>query len=94
MPNNGLDRLIRKKTLLELIDVDYTTLWLWVKQGRFPSPLILNAHAGSREIIAWRESEVVAWQASLPQRMARVTRHSPYPTGPRQRKQVVSRPGE
>jgi predicted DNA-binding transcriptional regulator AlpA len=34
------------------------TLWRWIKAGEFPHPVKLNP---SGSILAWRESEIVAW---------------------------------
>jgi predicted DNA-binding transcriptional regulator AlpA len=88
------ERLIRKKDLLERLgNIHFTTLWAWCQSGQFPLPLVLNSGGGSREIVAWRESEVTAWFSSLPQRMAKPQRKTPYPRGPRAKKLVAS-PGE
>lgn len=49
-------RILRKKTLLEMIDIGHSTLDRWVALGTFPKPLKL-----SKRSIGWRESDVQAW---------------------------------
>jgi predicted DNA-binding transcriptional regulator AlpA len=96
MPDNGSNRLIRRRQILEELGVDNATLWSWIKRGTFPEPLVLNP-GQAREIVAWRQSDYLAWRQSLPQRLARSPRKTPYhkgvPRGPRQKK-LIGRPSK
>lgn len=42
-----------------IIPVAHSTLWLMVKEGRFPTPIKL-----SPRVTAWRAQDVAAWIAS------------------------------
>jgi predicted DNA-binding transcriptional regulator AlpA len=84
MPDEITTTLLRKRQILADLQIDGTTLWMWVKQGRFPAPLILNP-GSAREIPVWRESDYRDWVASLPQRPARRI-------GGRRRRLVLRRP--
>jgi predicted DNA-binding transcriptional regulator AlpA len=53
-------RLLSRREVMDRIGVSYTTLWSWMRLGKFPR---------SREIggkIAWIEAEVDRWIANLP----------------------------
>ena len=39
-----------------IIPIEHSTLWDWVKEGRFPSPVRL-----SERVTAWRVTDVQAW---------------------------------
>jgi predicted DNA-binding transcriptional regulator AlpA len=56
-------RYLRFKQLREIIPVTRSTLGVWVREGRFPLPYKLN-EASTNGPVAWREDEVLAWQAS------------------------------
>jgi predicted DNA-binding transcriptional regulator AlpA len=61
MPASFLDenRLLRKKEVLKLLgNIVPATLWLWVKRGDFPPPIVLNEKS---RFIAWKQQEVLAW---------------------------------
>ena len=88
--NGTNDKFLRKKFILSQLPIHENTLWTWVRDGRFPKPLILNPGA-KRELVAWRESDYLSWRDSLPQRVATPT--TPAGRG-RPRKQMVTRPGE
>ena len=49
-------KTLRFSDLKEIIPVSRTTLWRWVRDGRFPSPLELGPNTR-----AWRESDVRSW---------------------------------
>lgn len=65
MSNNGLlvascpggasdaDGFLRIKDVLRLVPVDRSTLWGWVKAGRFPSPIKL-----SPKCTVWRAEDL------------------------------------
>ena len=48
--------IIRLKALLPLLQVSRPTVWRWVKEGIFPSPLHLGPCS-----IGWRYADVLAW---------------------------------
>lgn len=55
-------RLISKPEVLDRVGVTFPTIWKWMREGKFPR---------SRELggkVAWIESEIEAWIASLPVR--------------------------
>jgi len=59
--NGEPDVLIRCHQVLALYaPVCRTTWWRWIKEGKAPAPIRL----GTR-IVAWRKSDLAAWQASL-----------------------------
>jgi prophage regulatory protein len=47
---------LREKQVRKLIPVAHSTLWAWVRSGRFPAPLKL-----SDRITVWRDSDVLAY---------------------------------
>jgi len=55
------EKLLRIREVSEWLGVSKTTVYKWVKEGRFPEPVILADHASR-----WVEAEVVAWLASRP----------------------------
>lgn len=44
---------LREKHVLQLVPVAHSTLWAWVREGKFPAPLKL-----SERVTVWRSSEV------------------------------------
>lgn len=44
---------LREKHVLTLIPVAHSTLWAWVRSGRFPAPVKL-----SQRITVWRSEDV------------------------------------
>ena len=86
------DPLLRKRTILQEVPVSEATLWEWVRRGSFPRPVVLNP-GQKREIIAWRQSDYLAWRDSLPQRLANISAE-PSAKRRQQRKQLVTRPKE
>lgn len=65
------DELIRPKVARTEYagGINPTTLWTWIKKGKFPAPVVSNP-GERREIVAFRKSDLVRWQQSLPQRQA------------------------
>ena len=47
---------LREKQVRNLIPVAHSTLWTWVRAGKFPAPLKL-----SDRITVWRDSDVLAF---------------------------------
>lgn len=57
--SESLHRLVRLSELTQMIGVSRSTIYLMVKQGRFPQPV----HFGRTS--AWRLAEVIGWQDAL-----------------------------
>lgn len=49
------ERLLRLRQVLEIVPVSPSTLWLWVKQGKFPKPIKL----GDKTTV-WRFTDIEA----------------------------------
>lgn len=54
------DRLLNKWAVEQQTSLDITTIYRKMKAGTFPQPVRI----GKRRV-AWRESDIVAWQAGL-----------------------------
>ena len=52
-PTGGL---LREKHVLKLVPVAHSTLWNWVRGGKFPAPIKL-----SEKVSVWSRDEVLAW---------------------------------
>ena len=46
------DMLLRESKLLQLIPISHSTLWSWVRSGKFPQPLRLG---GRVTVWRWRD---------------------------------------
>jgi predicted DNA-binding transcriptional regulator AlpA len=55
-------RLISKAEVCDKVGKTFPTIWLWMRQGRFPRARDLGGKP------AWIESEVEAWITGLPKR--------------------------
>ena len=55
------ERLMRLPEVLRLVGVSRSTLYRWVKAGRFPPPVLLGPRA-----VAWWASQVYEWMANRP----------------------------
>jgi predicted DNA-binding transcriptional regulator AlpA len=60
-----LDPLLRRNAVLAIVQVDYSTLWTWCRDGRFPAPIQLNP-GSKRPRVAWLSSEVEGWLSTRP----------------------------
>ncbi|PYR87539.1 MAG: hypothetical protein DMF84_31440 [Acidobacteria bacterium] len=54
------DRLLNKWAVEERTSLDITTIYRKMKAGTFPQPVRVG-----RRRVAWRESDIAAWQAAL-----------------------------
>jgi len=54
------DRLLNKWSVEERTSLDITTIYRKMKAGTFPQPVRVG-----RRRVAWRESDIAAWQADL-----------------------------
>ena len=55
-------RLISKAEVCDKVGKTFPTVWLWMRQGKFPQARDLGGRP------AWVESEIDAWIAALPVR--------------------------
>lgn len=55
-----IERLIRYRELESIIGLKKSAIYDMMKAGTFPEPVQLSARA-----VAWKESDVVAWQSKL-----------------------------
>jgi predicted DNA-binding transcriptional regulator AlpA len=60
-------QLISKPELLRLLGVSYSSVFAWMRAGKFPLAREIGPGGHSCKI-AWRADEVAAWLASRPQR--------------------------
>jgi len=49
-------RLIRLPEVVEKVGLGKSTVWLWVKQHKFPKPIKLSAR-----VTVWKESDINKW---------------------------------
>lgn len=54
------ERLYTTAQVLQIVPYHRVSLWRKVRTGTFPAPVILGPGR-----LAWRESDIVTWQASL-----------------------------
>jgi prophage regulatory protein len=55
----AIDPLLREPAVLAVLSVSRTTLWRWIKEGRFPRPVKL-----STRVAAWPASVVRGFVSS------------------------------
>ena len=53
LPHDGMSRLSQ---ILPFLPIGKSTVWNWVKQGKFPQPIKL-----SPTITVWRNHDIHAW---------------------------------
>jgi prophage regulatory protein len=53
---SDIDSFLRVSDVIVLVPVGRSTLWSWVRRGKFPRPIKLSART-----TAWRRRDVVAW---------------------------------
>ncbi|MBF0141549.1 MAG: AlpA family phage regulatory protein, partial [Magnetococcales bacterium] len=53
--------MLRLPDVLKLIGVSRSTLYLWIRQNQFPSPIQLGANS-----VGWRASAINKWIDSRP----------------------------
>lgn len=60
------DTLLRARELTGVLGVGESTLWAWVRAGRFPPPIRLSAR-----YTCWRWADVREWVAAQREQSAR-----------------------
>jgi prophage regulatory protein len=58
-------KFLRERQIRAIIPIARSTLWHWVKRGKFPKPKKL-----SRGVTVWRSSDVEEWIAAQEKRGA------------------------
>ncbi|CAN2526272.1 helix-turn-helix transcriptional regulator [Burkholderia pseudomallei] len=53
------NRVLRIIDVIEAVGVKKSTIYQWVKDGKFPSPLRLGTRS-----VGWRQSDVESWLAA------------------------------
>jgi prophage regulatory protein len=56
------ERLISKPELLDRVGVSYPTIWIWMREGKFPRSRSLGGKT------FWLASDIDNWIANLPMR--------------------------
>jgi prophage regulatory protein len=59
-PSSKPARFLCKAEVLDRVGLSYTTVWDWMRQGRFPRSRELGGRRG------WLESEIEEWMANVP----------------------------
>lgn len=57
-PDSPTSGFMRESELRQRVPISHSTLWRWIRDGRFPQPIKL-----SDRITVWRQSDVDAWEA-------------------------------
>ena len=53
LPHDGMSRLSQ---ILPFLPIGKSTVWAWVRQGKFPQPITLSPTS-----TVWRNSDIHAW---------------------------------
>jgi predicted DNA-binding transcriptional regulator AlpA len=70
-------RLLFKWEVLEIVGVSYPTLWLWMREGRFPRPRVVGRGGNSKSV--WRSDEIDVWLNGLQLRKLKGDTPTPQP---------------
>ena len=54
-------RLLARQEVQDLLKIGRTTLYRWMREGRFPEPMQIGPGA-----VRWHESEILAWIEERP----------------------------
>lgn len=60
--SNEPERYLKLADVLALVGIKRSTVYRYIKDGKFPSPIQLGGRT-----VAWKESAIAEWQQSLPQ---------------------------
>ena len=53
------ERILRRPDVEARTGLSRSTIYEWVKRGKFPQPVALGAR-----LVGWRESDIEAWMAT------------------------------
>ena len=56
-PETSLPPLCRISHVLTVVPIARSTIWAWVRQGRFPAPLKYQG------VTVWKRDDIMAWLA-------------------------------
>ena len=65
-PKRRTARMLTREEVCELIQVEFPTIWRWVREGLFPPPVKMKRCLGRGGTARWRDEDVAAWQDALP----------------------------
>ncbi len=71
-------RLLTKAEILELTGFSYSSIWSWMRSGKFPRSLAVSGR------VRWRESEIRTWLENLPRQRLKGDDPASEPSGPDQ----------
>jgi len=54
------DRLLRRPEVEARTGLSRSTIYLWLKQGKFPKPVKIGAR-----VVAWRDRDIADWMDQL-----------------------------
>ena len=54
------DRLLRRREVEARTGLSRSTIYLWLKQGKFPQPVKIGAR-----VVAWRDRDIADWMDQL-----------------------------
>jgi len=54
------DRLLRRREVEARTGLSRSTIYLWLKQGKFPKPVKIGAR-----VVAWRDRDIADWMDQL-----------------------------
>lgn len=63
-----MERLLSKAEVLEIVGVTFPTLWLWMRENRFPRSIVLQPDQKFSRV-AWREQDIQEWCDQRPTRI-------------------------
>jgi prophage regulatory protein len=60
------DQYLKVGDLTEWLGVSRSAIYIWVKEGHFPKPVVLGPHTDKNSTTRWLRSEVEEWLANRP----------------------------
>jgi prophage regulatory protein len=54
------DKLLRRPEVEAITGLSRSTIYLWLKQGKFPKPVKIGAR-----VVAWRDRHIADWMDQL-----------------------------
>jgi predicted DNA-binding transcriptional regulator AlpA len=57
--------MLTREEVCELVQVKFSTIWRWIREGLFPPPYKMKRNRGHGGTARWREDDIIAWQDSL-----------------------------
>lgn len=66
MTSPSKDQYLNVGDLADWLGVSRTAIYIWVKEGHFPKPVVLGPSTGKNSTTRWLRSEVDEWLANRP----------------------------